>query len=219
MTKKPNGYLVLLDIFLNCDALMFLCFFVYYVNKKLLIIGNVPGARRPNDPNPEWEVVAAAVTRTQARELGNPKSLKLMEMTSKMVVDKDELIRLHEEDSTLQKFKETKGTDTRKGYRISYEKRGGIWYRVRQRRDEVGDVRKQILVPKSLRAQVMEVAHDSLFGGHLEVKKTENRIQTNFFWLGLHDDVTRFCRSCDVCPENGAQRIGTTGSIGRYSIN
>ena len=157
-----------------------------------LIIGNVPGARKPNDPNPEWEVVAATVTRAQARKLGNRKPLKVKEATSKMAVDKEELVRL-QEDSTLQKFKEAKGTETGKGYRITYEKRGGIWYRIRQRKYEVGDTRKQILVPKSLRAKVMEVALDSLFGGHLGVKKTEDMIQTNFFWPGLHDDVSSFC--------------------------
>ena len=40
------------------------------------IIGNVPGARKPNDTNPKWGVVAAAVPRAQAWELGNPKPLK-----------------------------------------------------------------------------------------------------------------------------------------------
>ena len=35
-------------------------------------------------------------------------------------------------------------------------------------------------------------------GGHLGVKKTEDRIQTDLFWPGLHEDVTSFCRSCDV---------------------
>ena len=58
-----------------------------------LVIGNAPGARKPNDPNPEWGVVAAAVTRAQARECGNPKPLKVKEVTSKMVVDK-ELVKL-----------------------------------------------------------------------------------------------------------------------------
>ena len=57
------------------------------------------------------------------------------------------------------------------------------------------------MVPKLLRAKVMEVAHDSLFGGHLGVKKTKGRIQINFFWPGLHDDVSSFCRSCDVCQQ------------------
>ena len=72
-----------------------------------LIIGNVPGARKPNDPNPEWGVVAAAVTRAQAREYGNSKPLKVKEVTSKMAVDrlKEELVRLKEENSTLQKLK------------------------------------------------------------------------------------------------------------------
>ena len=98
-----------------------------------LIFGNVLGARKPNDPNREWEVVAAAVTKTQARKCGNSEPLKVKEVTSKRAVDKEELVGL-QEDSTLQKFKETKGIETRKGYRISYKKHGGIWYRVRQQK-------------------------------------------------------------------------------------
>ena len=88
---------------------------------------------------------------------------------------------------------------------FSYEKRGGIRYRIRQRKDDVGDPRKQILVSKSLRERVMVVAHDSLFGGQLGVKKTEDRIQTNFVWPGLHEDVTSFCWSCDVCQKTVAR--------------
>ena len=49
-----------------------------------------------------------------------------------MALDKKELIRLQEEDSTLQKFMEAKGIETRKGYRIYYEKHEGIWYRIRE---------------------------------------------------------------------------------------
>ena len=37
-----------------------------------LIIGNVPGARKPNDPNLKWGVAAAAVTRAQARNVEIP---------------------------------------------------------------------------------------------------------------------------------------------------
>ena len=83
-----------------------------YVKDPLfdLIILNVPGARKPNDPNPEWGVVAAEVTKAQARERENPKPLKVNEMTSKMSVDKEELVTLQEEDSKLQKFKEIKET-------------------------------------------------------------------------------------------------------------
>ena len=97
-------------------------------------------------------------------------------MTSKMDVDKEELVIMQEKDFTSQKFKETKETETRKGYRIAYEKRRGIWYLISQRKDEVEDTRKQILVHKSLREKVMEMTHYSLFGRRLGVSKTERRI-------------------------------------------
>ena len=44
----------------------------------------------------------------------------------------------------------------------------------------------------------MEIAQDSIFGGHLGIKKTTDRIQTNFYWPGMQGDVTSFWRSCDV---------------------
>ena len=64
------------------------------------------------------------------------------------------------------------------------------------------------MVPKSLWHRVMEVAHDLMFGDHLGTKKTEYRIQTNFYWPGMYQDVTFICRYCDVC-----QKTVTNGSI------
>ena len=135
-----------------------------------LIIGNVPGARRSDDPNPEWAVVTAVATRAQARSDKDPKPFKMKEVTDKMSINKKDLIKMQEEDPTLQKLKQLKGTETRKGYVVSYEKRGEICYRLCQRKNDVGDPRKQILVPKSLRERVKGVAHDSLFVGHLGVR-------------------------------------------------
>ena len=165
----------------------------------------MPGARRSDDPNPEWRVVTAVATRAQARSGKDPKPLKMKEATDKMSINKKDLINRQEEDPILQKLKHLKGTETRKGYVVSYEKRGEIWYGIRQRKDDVGDPRKHILVPKSLREIVMGVVHDSFLGGHLGVKKTEDRFQTNFFWPGLHEDVTSFCRSSDVCQKTVAR--------------
>ena len=132
-----------------------------------LIIGNVHEARRLDDPNPEWGVVTAVATRARARSGNDPKPLKMKEVTDKMTINKKDLVKMQEEDPTLQKLKQLKGTDTSKGYVVSCEKRGGIWYQIRQRKDDVGDPRKQILVPKSLREKGMGVAHDSRFGRYL----------------------------------------------------
>ena len=41
--------------------------------------------------------------------------------------------------------------------------------------------------------------HESDFSGHLGTKKTKLRILSNFFLPGIHQDVIRFCHSCDLC--------------------
>ena len=69
------------------------------------------------------------------------------------------------------------------------------------------------MVPKTLRRKVVEVAHDSIFEGHLGIKKTKNRIQTNFYWPGMQGDITSFCRSCDVCQKTTAK-----GSVPRVPL-
>ena len=69
------------------------------------------------------------------------------------------------------------------------------------------------MVSKSLRFRVMYVTHDSMFEGHLSKKKTEDRIQTNFYWPGMHQDVTSFCRSCNV-----SQKTVINGSIPRAPL-
>nr|XP_006823822.1 PREDICTED: mucin-22-like [Saccoglossus kowalevskii] len=69
-----------------------------------------------------------------------------------------------------------------------------ILYRVyRNRSVPGGKTVRQVVVPKLLRTRVMEIAHDSIFGGHMGIKETEDRIVTSFYLSGLHPDVTSFC--------------------------
>ena len=60
----------------------------------------------------------------------------------------------------------------------------------------------------------MGVVHDSLFGGHLWVKNTEDGIQTNFFWPGLHEDVTSFRWSCDVSQKTVVRGLVPRAPLG-----
>ena len=59
----------------------------------------------------------------------------------------------------------------------------------------------------------MELAHDSIMGGHLGIWKTVDRILNNFYWPAIHTDVLRFCRSCDIC-----QRTIRKGSVSRAPL-
>ena len=47
----------------------------------------------------------------------------------------------------------------------------------------------------------MSSAHDATTGGHLGIKKTREKIMSNFYWPGIYKDVARYCRSCDICQK------------------
>ena len=63
-----------------------------------LIIGNVPGAREPDDPNPEWAVATAVATRAQMRS-GNKdtKAIKTIEVKDKISMNKKNGIKMQGE--------------------------------------------------------------------------------------------------------------------------
>ena len=178
-----------------------------------LFIGNISGARNLDDPVPGVKKCAAVVTRAQARKDATIKPLVAWDLTAQTSITKDKLAKLQQEDTTLEKYVDRKDAVRKGDHKIKYEKRRDVLYRIRNRVDGLGECSKQIMVPKTLRKKVMEVAHDFIFGGHLGIKKTKNRIQTNFYWPGMQGDVTSFCRSCDV-----GQKTTAKGSVPRVTL-
>ncbi|GFS07184.1 Gypsy retrotransposon integrase-like protein 1 [Elysia marginata] len=102
------------------------------------------------------------------------------------------------EDPRIQELVDADRTSRRGGKVVSFEKARGIVYR--RYEDPRRNVSiKQVVLPKSLREYVMSVAHDSLTGAHLGIRRTKDKVLSNFYWPGVDGDVTRYCRSCDVC--------------------
>ena len=48
-----------------------------------------------------------------------------------------------------------------------------------------GKTLKQVMVPVQLRSRIMEVAHESIMGGHMGIKKTADKIRSAFCWPGI----------------------------------
>ena len=61
----------------------------------------------------------------------------------------------------------------------------------------------QVVIPASFRDEVLSLAHDHHFAGHLGVNKTTDRILRHFFWPGLKRDVVRYCKTCHPCQITG----------------
>ena len=60
---------------------------------------------------------------------------------------------------------------------------------------------RQVVVPKRFRKQVMAMAHDIPFAGHMGRDKTVQRILDRFYWPGVYSEVERYCASCPQCQK------------------
>ena len=97
---------------------------------------------------------------------------------------------------------------------IAFEEKCGVLYRLyKHPYVNGGKPLKQVMVPEKLRRPIMEVAHGSIMGGHMGIKKTTDKIQSAFYWPGIQGDVTRFCKSCDVC-----QKTVSKGSVPKVPL-
>ena len=61
----------------------------------------------------------------------------------------------------------------------------------------------QIVMPMAFRYNILSLAHDIPWAGHLGITKTYDRVLRHFFWPALKTDVSSFCRTCHICQVTG----------------
>ncbi|XP_071499059.1 uncharacterized protein [Diadema antillarum] len=112
-------------------------------------------------------------------------------------VRSSEFLREQKDDESLRPLWQKIGQVDNSKYKFVCEQ----GFLLRQKKDESnqGIGPKLLVVPKPRMNEIMRVAHDSLLGGHLGINNTLSKIQTQFCWPGMSEDVANFCRSCDVC--------------------
>ena len=143
-------------------------------------------------------VAGPCLTRAQGKKTDKIHPLKVIEAISS--IDKTTIEDLQKKDSTLVKkcFDRVGKPIIRENYVAEFFMKNELLYRKHQE-TKTGRSANQLVVPKGLQQRVMSVNHESAFSGHQGAKKTEVRILPNFLWPGLHQDIIRFCHSCDVC--------------------
>ena len=78
-----------------------------------------------------------------------------------------------------------------------FEMDGDLLVRIYKRPEDCILLR-QVLVPKKLRNEILRFGHEGILAGHLGIKKSSDRILTNFYWPGILGDIRRYCQSCHV---------------------
>ena len=80
------------------------------------------------------------------------------------------------------------------------ELKDGLLYRIWRDEDKCIDQR-QIVTPKPIRSEIMQLLHGSRTSGHLGREKTLKKIQSRFYWPGMTSDIARWCEMCTLCSQ------------------
>ena len=65
--------------------------------------------------------------------------------------------------------------------------------------DQNGNIHFGFIVPNQLRDDVLKMAHDSIYGGHLGQHKTWERIRERFYWPQTINNYVNDCEICQQC--------------------
>ena len=160
--------------------------------------------------------ISAVQTRSQKLAEGKPlRKLKVPEGLPEIY--KNDIKRAQETDPTLNRIRElTKISDekcTRFGTSRFLIQDDLIYREFHSPKYDHDETILQLIVPQKFRNHVMKLAHESILGGHQGAKKTSDKVLSNFFWPGIHAEILRYCRSCDIC-----QRTITKGRVTKVPL-
>ena len=64
----------------------------------------------------------------------------------------------------------------------------------------------QVVIPASLRHEILVSLHDDPTAGHLGSKKTYEKVRLRYYWPGMYKDIEHWCRSCVDCAMKKSPR-------------
>ena len=151
--------------------------------------------------NDVCENLSAVTTRAQSKKVLQAKPIVVSEVMGREI-SVDEFIERQRIDPTLSALWQKADGGSAMAGKARFEIKGGLLYR---RHCDSRDGRSQLVLPLQLRTEVLKLAHDCILGGHQGIKKTYERVGAQFFWPGMHADVDRYCKSCDICQRTIAR--------------
>ena len=84
--------------------------------------------------------------------------------------------------------------------------------------DHKSTTRWQLLVPKTLQAEVMGSLHNSVTAGHLGYNKTVGKVKQNFYWYKLKESVHNWVRRCAKCGARKSPSKKYRAALGTYNV-
>ena len=163
-----------------------------------LIIGNIPGARERNNPDINWVPALAVQTRAQAKREGVTSKLKTLNIIDRTITPA-QVSKAQKDDVSLTTRRSRCEANETIGKATFLKKNYLLYRKFSSPNVEHGRTFTQLIVPQQYRTLVMKLAHESVMAGHLAIKRTMQKVLSEFYWPGINSDIKRFCQSCDIC--------------------
>ena len=64
------------------------------------------------------------------------------------------------------------------------------------------DVKDHLVVPSSLRNEVLRLCHDVASAAHQGIDRTKERVKSSFYWYRMSSDIKKYVTGCSVCNKN-----------------
>jgi hypothetical protein len=78
--------------------------------------------------------------------------------------------------------------------------------------------KKQLMIPRVLRTEVLQQCHNAIMGGHLGMSKTLQKIKARFYWYGVTMSVKCHIQTCRICSANSKPRKKYRAPLGSYHV-
>ena len=163
-----------------------------------LIIGNIPGARERNNPDINWVPALAVQTRAQAKREGVTSKLKTPSIID-ININPEQVSKAQKDDVSLTTTRSRCEANETIGKATFLKKNDLLYRKFSSPNVEQGKIFEQLIVPEQYRELVMQLAHESIFTGHLSVTSSVHKVLAEYYWPGIYRDVKRFVQSCEVC--------------------
>ena len=72
-----------------------------------VIVGNVPGTRAADNPDPDWHMTNVVTTRSSAKRVGDATPLNVRPAENWLEINRDKIVEMQGEDVSLQKYYKT----------------------------------------------------------------------------------------------------------------
>ena len=76
----------------------------------------------------------------------------------------------------------------------------------------------QLLVPRSLKKEVLGKVHNGVMGGHFGCRKMYEKVKIKYYWYEMKNDVNSWVLSCDQCASDKTPHKRSKAPLGSLGV-